>query len=116
MSAGGNPRRANGWKRDRQRRRWQSRGLPCYICGRPIDYSLPSTDPYGFVVDETIPLKHGGTMSMDNQGPAHRWCNRVKSTHSLAWARCKVHELIKQGAQPHRDVMTEQPVRSSGWF
>lgn len=115
MVARSNPRRANGWRRDRQREVWKSRGLPCYICGGPIDYTLKPPDPYSFVVDETIPLKHGGTMSMDNQGPAHWWCNRVKSAHGIAWARRKVHELIEQGKTPKR-TRDEPNVVSSDWF
>lgn len=112
----GNPRRANGWRRDRQRARIRAQGQACCICGMPIDYTLKAPDPWSFVVDETIPLKHGGTMTYDNQRAAHWWCNRIKSTHSLKWAQAKVKELKAQGKAPTRESEAEPPVRCSDWF
>ena len=111
-----NPRYAR-CNRAQQRKRWRVQGLACYICGQPIDYGLRAPDPWSFVIDETIPLKHGGTLTYDNQGPAHWWCNRIKSTHSLAWARAKVRELIAQGKAPQRLKPIQQtPIKSSPWF
>ena len=91
----GNPRNANGSLRKKQRAYWKSRGLPCGICGKPIDYSLGYiTDeltgkrrmhPYAFVIDEIVPVarwREGGYSSpeacaqdMSNQRPAHYICN-----------------------------------------
>lgn len=79
------------WKTGR-RRKYQSRframGLPCAICGRPIDYDLPYTSPYSFVIDEIIPISkfaEGGYNSQtqaaddfNNLQPAHRICNARK--------------------------------------
>lgn len=112
-----NPRRSNGHRRDQQRARWRALGRPCYICGRPIDYTLKAPAPWSFVIDETVPLKHGGSMTWDNQGPAHWWCNRIKSTHNITWARTKVAELITAGKVPHstRDTETTHII-SSDWF
>lgn len=92
---GGNPRRSNGTLRNKQRAYWKQRGLPCGICGQPIDYSLGYIvdevtgkripHPLSFVIDEIIPVsrwREGGYSSpeacaqdMGNQRPAHYICN-----------------------------------------
>lgn len=57
-----------------------SRGKPpCWLCHEPIDYSLPHLDPWSFQVDHEIPLAQGGTDTLDNCRPSHRYCNRLKS-------------------------------------
>nr|DAZ29444.1 MAG TPA: HNH endonuclease [Caudoviricetes sp.] len=90
----------------------------CYICHRPIDYALRAPDPYSFVIDETVALARGGTLSHDNSGPAHWWCNRIKSTHSLAWARERVAWLIAHGQAPAygQQAVRLAPIRCSNWF
>ena len=83
----------------------------------PIDYELKAPHPYSFVVDETIALARGGTLTHDNSGPAHRWCNAIKGTHSLAWARERVAQLIAQGKAPQRIApVSAGPIRCSDWF
>ena len=97
----GNPRQSNGSLRRKQRARWKSLGLPCGICGKPIDYSLgmivdPATGrkrphPMSFVVDEIVPVSQGGSpFEFSNTRPAHWICNarrgdgtRRKSTTNL---------------------------------
>lgn len=88
--SGGNPRRANGSRRDAIRARWRSIGDPCHICGKPIAYDLgmveyverdPRTGeekvkrkphPMSFVVDEIVPVSRGGDpLAFDNTRPAH---------------------------------------------
>lgn len=99
-----NPRRRNGWRRDQLVARHRAAGKNCYICGRPIDYTLKAPNPYSFVVDETIPVARGGSpYSWANTGPAHRWCNQVKGVHSLEWARREVQRIIN-GKGPSGDV------------
>lgn len=113
----GNPRYSNGYRRRRERERWRHMRADCYICHRPIDYELKAPHPYSFVVDETIALARGGTLTHDNSGPAHRWCNAIKGTHSLAWARERVAQLIAQGKAPQRTEPTQSgPIRCSDWF
>ena len=112
-----NPRKRNGHRRRLEQQRWRHMQADCYICYRPIDYTLRSPDPYSFVIDETIPLARGGTLTHDNSGPAHRWCNAIKGTHSLAWARERVAHLIAQGKAPQRTEPTQSgPIRCSDWF
>ena len=113
----GNPRYSNGYRRRRERERWRHMRADCYICHRPIDYELKAPHPYSFVVDETIALARGGTLTHDNSGPAHRWCNAIKGTHSLAWARERVAQLIAQGKAPQRIApVSAGPSRCSDWF
>lgn len=112
-----NPRKRNGHRRRLEQQRWRHMQADCYICYRPIDYTLRSPDPYSFVIDETIPLARGGTLTHDNSGPAHRWCNAIKGTHSLAWARERVAHLITQGKAPQRAAQVSAgPIRCSDWF
>lgn len=68
---------ANGHAR-RQIRAWlRAQGLPCHICGRPIDYDLPAGDPMSFEVDEIVPVSRGGSpIDRANVAPAHRVCNQ----------------------------------------
>lgn len=91
-----NPRKTNGHRRRQEQARWRASGAPCYICGQPIDYTIPSTEPMGFVIDETIPIALGGRVCHANSGPAHRWCNRIKGTHTLAWAQTEVKRILNK--------------------
>ena len=65
--------------RDHDRNAIRRTQPPCGICGEPIDYELPHTDPMSYVVDHIIPLNKGGTDTLDNKQAAHRLCNRFKS-------------------------------------
>lgn len=69
----------NTGRRDRYRA-MVARGKPdCWICGQPIDYSLPHVDPKSFVIDHVVPLAAGGADTLENVRAAHRDCNRDKS-------------------------------------
>ena len=41
-----NPRKRNGHRRRLEQQRWRHMQADCYICYRPIDYTLRSPDPY----------------------------------------------------------------------
>lgn len=87
-----NPRRANGARRDAIRRRALAYYDTCYICGQPIDKSLKTPHPMGAEVDEIIPVSRGGSpYEWSNIRLTHRRCNRIKSTHSIDYARAKVN-------------------------
>jgi 5-methylcytosine-specific restriction endonuclease McrA len=57
---------------------------PCWICGQPIDYTLPWPDPKCYVVDHVTPLAKGGDDTLANKRAAHRDCNRAKSDRDFA--------------------------------
>lgn len=81
VRAGGNPRYANGHRRRMVRARVLGSGRPCWICGLPIDPSLPNLDPCQGVVDEALPVSQGGSPYQGaNCLPAHRCCNAWRST------------------------------------
>lgn len=79
MSGKPNPRNRNGHARRKLRNYVRSLGLPCAICGRPIDYSLPPGHPMGYELDEICPVALGGDpLDKRNVQPAHRICNERK--------------------------------------
>lgn len=77
-----NPRRANGTRRTALRKRVAALGLPCALCGKAIDYSLPAGNPMSYELDEIVPVSRyaeGGYASAEeaaldvrNVQPAHR--------------------------------------------
>lgn len=84
-----NPRYLNSKARNQVRSRIKAMGLPCALCGKPIDYSLGFVDdpatgkrrmhPMAFVVDEIVPVSRGGSpIDMENCQPAHWICNARK--------------------------------------
>lgn len=94
MSAGHkpgyNPRQAHRGKRAELRRRVASLGLPCAICGRPIDYSLPAGHPMSYELDEIVPLarlpehmRPRAALDRSNVQPAHRICNERRGARLM---------------------------------
>lgn len=70
--------------RDRARAKLKRSGSACHICGKPIDYSLPHTDPMSFAADDVIPLARGGPDTVDNKAASHRDCNSKKRARLVA--------------------------------
>lgn len=65
--------------------RVRSQGRPCWICGLPIDYSLPARHPLGYELDELVPVSKGGSpVDYGNVAPAHRCCNQWRSDRGVA--------------------------------
>jgi 5-methylcytosine-specific restriction endonuclease McrA len=64
------------------------RGAPCIVCGKPIDLTLPATDPLSFTLEHIQPLRYGGhPLDPSNAAGSHRLCNGRKGTKSLAAVR-----------------------------
>lgn len=66
---------------DRQR----ALGLPCWLCGHPIDYRIKgranSKARWGFTLDHYVPLSKGGSLlDPANARSAHRSCNSAKGS------------------------------------
>lgn len=76
----------NTTTRDRHRATIARGQPPCALCGQPIDYTLPHTDPMSYAVDHIIPLHKGGDDALSNKQAAHRACNRAKGTDPDATA------------------------------
>ena len=72
----GNPRRTNGHRRDQVRRRVLAEEDTCWICGEPVDKSLPPWQHGSPEVDEVVPVSLGGDpYDRSNCRLSHRLCN-----------------------------------------
>lgn len=90
-----NPRSSNGAARRALRRRVAAMGRPCWICGLPIDYSLPGGHPLSYELDEVIPVSKGGSpIDPENVAPAHRCCNQWRSDKDADRVRA-VREAVR---------------------
>lgn len=58
----------------------------CHLCDEPIDYD-DRGGTWGPSVDHLHPLSEGGADVMDNAALAHKWCNSVRCTRTVAEAR-----------------------------
>jgi 5-methylcytosine-specific restriction endonuclease McrA len=66
-------------------------GLPCWVCGRPIDYSLTGyaaqRSAHAFTLDHAMPLSLGGDLhDPANARSAHRRCNSARGNRVLTQA------------------------------
>ena len=76
---GYNPRQASwAWKqrvkRERQRLEKHPELAVCWICGEPIDMSLPYQHSRAFTLDHLVPISRGGAIDGEAK-PAHLCCN-----------------------------------------
>lgn len=57
---------------------------PCWLCGQPIDYSLPRGDKNSFTADHILPLETHPELAEDpgNIVAAHWGCNSSKGSGS----------------------------------
>ena len=70
----GNPRRANGHRRDKVRARVLREEDDCWLCGKPVDKTLPPFLHGSPEVDEIVPVSLGGDpLARANCRLAHRW-------------------------------------------
>lgn len=95
---GSNARSKNGAARRNLRARFKAIGLPCALCGRPIDYSLSwyidprdgkrKKHPMSFELDDILPVALGGNpFDINNLQPAHRICNQKRGAGTKAQLR-----------------------------
>ena len=56
----------------------------CYICGKPIDYTLKTPHPMSFELDHVIPIDKGGADDLSNKSASHRDCNSKKRARKYA--------------------------------
>lgn len=61
-------------------REQKAKHLPCWLCGQPIDYTLPSDDPMAFSVDHVKPWSTHPELREDpaNLASAHAQCNKQR--------------------------------------
>ena len=108
----GNPRNKNGARRRAIRKRHKAIGAPCWLCGKPIDYSLPAGHPMSFEVDEVVPVSLGGSpIEWENTRPAHRICNQRRGNKPVRINKAEEHEAVDT------NNTLEQPLpRSRDWL
>ena len=83
-----NPRYANYSARSALRRRMASQPQRCWMCGMPIDCSLPARHPYALELDELVPISKGGSaIDPANVRAAHRCCNQWRGDKDASLVR-----------------------------
>lgn len=91
---GPNPRRSNGHRRDQVRRRVLREEDTCWICGEPVDKTLPHGQPGSPEVDEVVPVSLGGSpFDRNNCRLSHRLCNVRRGNGTKGKARRKLAAL-----------------------
>lgn len=114
-----NSRTKNGNARRKVRAWLRAQGLSCAICGKPIDYSLPSGHPDSFECDEVVPVSRYWLRVYNNQQSC--WAGPYASAEQAALARENVqatHRYCNQlkGNKVTKDVDDTTPiVRSRRW-
>jgi 5-methylcytosine-specific restriction endonuclease McrA len=74
---GNNPRRANGNRRTKLIGRVKAEESMCWLCGEPVDTTLPHGLPASPEVHEVIPVSRGGDpLDRANCHLTHRLCNQ----------------------------------------
>jgi 5-methylcytosine-specific restriction endonuclease McrA len=60
----------------------KARHAPCWLCGQPIDYTLPAGHPQAFTVDHVQPRSQRPDLAEDpaNLRAAHAKCNKARGT------------------------------------
>lgn len=73
---------SGAWKR--MRARVMARESVCYLCGRPVDKSLPGTSPMGPSVDHVEARSRGGSVfDEQNLHLVHKICNSMKGSRTI---------------------------------
>lgn len=79
----------HGRMKSKQRKRKMRRLLErdavvfCWICGEPIDRSLPGEDDRAISIDHVLALADGGNHDLSNLKAAHRVCNTLRGRQRL---------------------------------
>lgn len=85
---GTNVRYSNGSARRKLRARVLAEEDVCWICGQPVDKSLPAGHPGAPEVDEVVPVSRGGSpLDRSNCRLAHRICNQRRGNRTGTLAK-----------------------------
>ncbi len=70
---------ANGHRRRQLRARILAEETNCALCGKSVDKTLKTPNPWSPEIDEIIPFSLGGDpLSRANTQLTHRYCNELK--------------------------------------
>ena len=118
-----NPRWKTG-RRKQYQQRFKALELPCAICGRPIDYTLPYyvTDKEGrkhvnmwaFVIDEKIPISKWQEAGYSSKAAAaDDFANNLQPAHAI----CNAKKGAKTGftlSAPKKDIVQQKNIALDG--
>lgn len=113
-----NPRRANGTRRDKLRRRVLREESVCHLCDQAVDVTLPQWLPGSPEVDHVVPITYDGAeYDRDNVRLSHRYCNRLRWHGPISLARAKLAENPPRFARDGSliDASALRPVVSRPW-
>lgn len=92
-----NPRRANGHRRNQVRAQVLREEDACWLCGLPVDKTLPPYLHGSPEVDEIVPIAQGGSPTdRANCRLSHRICNvrRGQQTKAALKAKRKLAHFV----------------------
>lgn len=61
----------------RNRAELRAKRLPCWLCGKPINYTLKAPEPASFSADHVDPVANGGANDGELRA-AHLGCNKKR--------------------------------------
>lgn len=104
-----NPRVANGHRRRQLRAQVLAEEDVCWLCGGPVDKTLPAGHPMAPELDEVLPVSHGGSpYDRANVRLSHRLHNQQRGAGLRAGRRPAVPPFITTARQD--DPATERPI------
>ena len=111
-----NPRYSNGNTRRKYRARFKALGMPCAICGQPIDYDAPSDaqHPFSFVIDEILPVSKWEQFGYPSARAAAEDWNNLQPAHYICNARKGNKVGFKYDPQPCKKIIIDEPIKSDG--
>ena len=74
----------------------------CYLCKRPIDFTLKGGDPMSLEVDHIVPLTMGGApFDQENLACTHKICNGRKSDnlHGSFQVKKEISKIKKESIE-----------------
>ena len=72
----------------------------CWLCGAPVDTSLPHGMPESPEVDEVVPISKGGSpIDRNNVRLAHRLCNQKRGNKDIGDYRVERMKPLKTSRQ-----------------
>lgn len=92
-----NPRRSNGHRRDQLRARVLREEHTCWLCGQPVDKTLPPYLHGSPEVDEIVPVSLGGDpLDRTNCRLSHRLCNVRRGNGTRQTRRAALVTTLKR--------------------
>lgn len=92
------------------KRQWAAKGLPCHLCGNPIRYDAPRTDPLSCQADHREPVANGGHV-LGQMLPAHAYCNQSRQAKSVEDFQATRNIRIDDDGKPTEIPKVKRPMK-----